>query len=195
MNNEIEYQGFMSQIATSVRIVLASMAICCILYPLTILGVGQLFAPYSANGSLIRNEQGVIIGSEVIAQGFSRPEYFWPRPSAVDYNASAAGGSNLSPTNPKLHSRAESILTKLYVSGDRKVPSDLVAASGSGIDPHITLNAAKFQAHRVASARGLTDTAVMEILAGHSKHYGDYLTPEPLVNVLLVNIELDRMGG
>ncbi|RPH53035.1 MAG: K(+)-transporting ATPase subunit C [Desulfobacteraceae bacterium] len=195
MDNEIEKIDFLPQIATSARIVLASMAICCIIYSLVILGVGQFFAPYSANGSLIRNEQGVIVGSETIAQEFSRPEYFWPRPSAVEYNASATGGSNLSPTSPKLHSRAESIIAKLCVSSDRKVPADLVTASGSGMDPHVTLRAAEYQAQRVASARGLQVSDVMKILAEHSKRTGGFLTPEPLVNVLIVNMALDRIGG
>ena len=107
MDNAIEKTGFISQTGTSIRIVFVTMVVCCLFYPLVILGLGQTLAPYSANGSLVRNDQGEIVGSELIAQGFSRPEYFWPRPSAVDYNAAAAGGSNLSPTNPELRDRAK----------------------------------------------------------------------------------------
>ena len=98
------------QILISARMVLTTMAVCCGVYTLVILGIGQIMAPYTANGSLLRNEQGEIIGSEAIAQAFTRPEYFWPRPSAVDYNAAAAGGSNWSPTNPAIRERAVKIL-------------------------------------------------------------------------------------
>jgi K+-transporting ATPase ATPase C chain len=194
VNNAIEKEGLLPQLVTSVRIVLASMAVCCILYTLIILGVGQTLTPYSANGSLIRSERGEVIGSEALAQGFSRPEYFWPRPSAVDYNASAAGGSNLSPTNPKLHDRAKAIITKMGVTAEKKIPADLVTTSGSGMDPHITLRAATYQAERIASARGLPVRSVTETLSKYAKRPGGALTSEPLVNVLDVNIALDRLG-
>jgi potassium-transporting ATPase KdpC subunit len=194
MNKPIEKTGFFPQIATSGRIVLATTAICSLLYALLILGIGQTLTPYSANGSLLRDEQGRIIGSEFIAQGFCRPEYFWPRPSAVGYNASATGGSNLSPTNPKIRSRAEGIILNLGVAGEKKVPDDLVTASGSGVDPQISVRAAEYQAQRVASARGLPVATVMKILAKHAKRPGGVFTPEPLVNVLLVNAALDRLG-
>ncbi len=92
--------------------------------------------------------------ARLLAQGFARPEYFWPRPSAVDYNASAAGGSNLSPTNPALRARAEEILART-AGGGKPLPADLVTASGSGLDPHITLEAASYQVQRVAAARGV----------------------------------------
>lgn len=193
MSNPVEKAGFFHQIVTSGRIVLATVAICCFLYSLLILGVGQFLAPYTANGSLIRNEKGAVIGSESLAQGFSRPEYFWPRPSAVDYNAAASGGSNLSPTNPKLRSRAGAIIAKMCPRGERKVPADLVTASGSGLDPQITLKAAEYQAPRVAAARGLPIATVMGLLNKFAKRPAGPLTPEALVNVLLVNMALDRL--
>ncbi|MCK9293970.1 MAG: potassium-transporting ATPase subunit KdpC [Desulfobulbaceae bacterium] len=192
MNNAITEAGLFSQIAASVRIVLVTMTICCLLYPLLILGVGRLVTPRTAGGSLLRNDQGEIIGSEALAQGFTRPEYFWPRPSAVDYNASAAGGSNLSPTSPALRARAEEILAR-SAAGGKPLPADLVTASGSGLDPHITLQAASCQAQRVAAARGLEVGAVMELLAKHAVRPGRVFTPEPLVNVLLLNLDLDRV--
>ena len=190
MNNLIEKKGFFPQIVASGRIVLTTMAVCCLLYSFLILGVGQMLTPYTANGSLIRNEHGDIIGSESLAQGSSRPEYFWPRPSAVDYNASAAGGSNLSPTNPELRSRADAIIKTLGAVGEKEVPADLVTTSGSGLDPQITLRAAEYQAYRVAAARGLPVATIMEILHKFAKRPGGALTPEPLVNVLLVNTAL-----
>lgn len=194
MNEQNGNAGFFPQIVTSGRIVLATMAICCVLYTLLILAVGQALTPHTANGSLVRNEHGEIIGSEALAQGFSRPEYFWPRPSAVDYNAAAAGGSNWSPTNPKLRSRAETIIAHLGVGADKTVPADLVTASGSGLDPHITLKAARYQAQRVASARGLPVATVLSLLDRQVQRTGGILTHEPVVNVLLVNMALDRMG-
>lgn len=182
------------QIMTSGRIVFATMTICCLLYGLVILSFGQSVTPNSADGSLVRDEQGEIVGSELIAQGFTRPEYFWPRPSAVDYNASAAGGSNLSPTNPELRSRAEAIMTKMGVAVGNPLPADLATASGSGLDPHISLAAAKYQVERVAAARGLSITTVMGFLENYAKRPGGALTTETVVNVLLVNMALERLG-
>jgi K+-transporting ATPase ATPase C chain len=182
------------QIVTSGRIALGTMAICCLLYTLLILGIGQTVTPYTANGSLIRNEQGVIVGSECLAQPFSRPEYLWPRPSAANYNASETGGSNLSPTNPEIHSRAKALIEKLGVTGEKKIPADLVTASGSGMDPHITLSGARYQAERIASGRGLPVSAVAGVLRKYAKRPGGALTSEPVVNVLLVNVALDRLG-
>ena len=194
MSDTNKHSGVFQQIMTSGRIVIATMTICCLLYGLLILSLGRFVMPNSADGSLVCDEQGEIIGSELIAQGFTQPEYFWPRPSAVDFNASAAGGSNLSPTNPVLHHRAEAIMTKMGVAMGNPLPADLVTASGSGLDPHITMAAAKYQADRVAAARGLSITTVMGLLEKSAKRPGGMLTPEPVVNVLLVNMALDRLG-
>jgi K+-transporting ATPase ATPase C chain len=194
MYNAIEKTGLISKTVTSIRIVFVTMVICCLLYPLVILGIGQTLVSYSANGSLVLNGQGEIIGSELLAQGFSRPGYFWPRPSAVDYNASAGSGSNLSPTNPQLRGRAKALMNRFEASADNPIPADLVTASGSGLDPNITLAAAKYQAGRVASARGQTVDMVTELLMKYATRPGGALAPQPLVNVLLVNMELDRMG-
>lgn len=194
MKIAIAESGVFRQIVTSGRIVLATIAVCCLLYTLLILGIGQTLTPYTANGSLIRSEQGVIVGSEFLAQPFSRPEYLWPRPSAANYNASETGGSNLSPTNPEIHSRAKAFIEKLGVTGEKKIPADLVTASGSGMDPHITLSAAEYQAERIASARGLSPTAVRGLMMKYAKRPGGAFTPEPLVNVLVGNMALDRIG-
>ena len=193
MNNNLQQQKIIFQIAASARIVIATMTICCVLYPLLILGTGQLLVPYTANGSLIYSQKGELMGSEVIAQGFSREEYFRPRPSAISYKASAAGGSNWSPTNPSLRSRVEMILA-VQKNKDRKmIPADLVTASGSGLDPHITLGAAEYQAERVSAARGLQHVTVMKMIRKHTMKPGAGITGEPLVNVLLLNMELDGM--
>jgi K+-transporting ATPase ATPase C chain len=194
MERAIEKGGLLCEVVVSIRVLLVTMAICCTLYPLAILAVGQASTPHTANGSLVHNDQGQIVGSELIAQGFSRPEYFWPRPSAVEYNAAAAGGSNLSPTNPELRARVKAQLARFGAGASHLTPADLVTASGSGLDPYITLAAARYQARRVASTRGIPPATVMELVAWDSKRPGGVLTPEPLVNVLLVNMELDRLG-
>lgn len=194
MDNTIERTGFITQAGTSIRIVLVTMVICCLLYPLVILGLGQTLTPNSANGSLVSNGRGEIVGSKLIAQKFDRPEYFWPRPSAVDYNAAAAGGSNLSPTNPELRERAKTLVARFKATAEDPIPADLVTASGSGLDPNITLTAARYQAGRVATARGLSSETIMELLDRYARRPGGVLTPQPLVNVLLVNMALDRLG-
>jgi len=186
--------SFFQELRTSVRLVAATMTVCCVLYGLAVLAFGQTVVPARANGSLVFNERGEPVGSERIAQGFARPEYFWPRPSAVDYNASSAGGSNLSPTNPELRSRAQGILAKMGADGRRPLPADLATASGSGLDPHITLAAAEYQAGRVAAARGVSVETVRKLLKISALHTGGSLTPEPVINVLLVNLSLNELG-
>jgi K+-transporting ATPase ATPase C chain len=194
MDNKNIYAGIISQTLTSCRIVIGTITVCCLLYGVIVLSFGQLVAPNSANGSLLYNRQGEVVGSELISQGFSRPEYLWPRPSAVDYNASASGGSNLSPTNPELRSRAQAIIGSMDFSGKTLIPADLLTASGSGLDPHISLNAAQLQSERIAKARSLPITAVRRLFEEFSRRPVGSLTPEPLVNVLLVNLALNRMA-
>lgn len=181
-----------SQLVTSVRVVIFTMLVCCGLYTLLIYGIGQAVTPHTAEGSLITDARGKVIGSELIAQKFTRPEYFWPRPSASDYNAAGSAGSNLSPTNPKLRERALGIIGAVGAAPGNPVPADIVTASGGGLDPHITLEAAMYQAKRVADARGLTEEEVKGFIESHASRPGGMLTPEPLVNVLILNIELDK---
>jgi potassium-transporting ATPase KdpC subunit len=192
MHGQSEKINIFHQSITSGRIVLTTMVICCVFYTAAILGVGQVFVPYTANGSLIQNGQGKTVGSEAIAQRFSQPTYFWPRPSAVNYNASATGGSNLSPASPEVRKRAETILAGRVAKGAPPIPADLITASGSGIDPHITLKGARYQLESIASARGVSREKLIGILEHYAKRTGGVLTPEPLVNVLLVNMALDE---
>lgn len=192
MKENKENTGFAREIVTSVRIALLTMLVCCGIYTLLIYGIGRAVTPYTAEGSLITDTHGKVIGSDLIAQKFTRPEYFWPRPSASDYNAGGTSGSNLSPTNPKLRERALEIIGIMGTTPDNPVPADLVTASGGGLDPHITLEATRYQAKRVAEARRLTEEEVLNIIEKQAVKTGSALTPEPLVNVLLLNIELDR---
>lgn len=176
------------ELAVSFRLVIVTMLVCCVGYTALIYGVGQALTPYTANGSLILNGQGQIVGSEQIAQGFTRPEYIWSRPSATDY--AGAGGSNLSPAGSAIRERAQAALPAMAAEGP--VPRDMVTASGSGLDPHLTLEAAEYQAGRVAEARGASREKVLEILRENAFVPGMGLAEIPLVNVLNINIALDK---
>lgn len=182
----------MSDVKTSLRLLVFSLVVCAIAYPAAILGFAAVVAPDARQGSLIRDEDGTITGSRLLAQNFTRPDYFWPRPSAVNYDASATGGSNLSPTNPELTANARAIIERLKPGEGQRVPADLVSASGSGMDPHITLSAALFQAPRVAAARNLPVERVEQLVREHAEPAGPAgFGGEPLVNVLLLNRALD----
>jgi potassium-transporting ATPase KdpC subunit len=191
MNSNDGKSRLLSHALTSCRIIIATMAICCLCYGLLIFCIGRLAVPGKAEGSLVSDDNGAVVGSELIAQSFSRPEYFWPRPSAVNYDASASGGSNLSPANPEVRKRAADIIAKMGKSGGELIPADLVTASGSGLDPDITLSAATYQAERVASARGIPLQEVIKLLERNAETPVGILSGEPLINVLSVNIELD----
>jgi K+-transporting ATPase ATPase C chain len=192
VEENIRYFDFTRELVTSCRIAVLTVVVCCGLYTAFIYALGRVLTPYSAEGSLITDAQGRIVGSKLIAQKFTRSEYIWPRPSAVGYDASAAGGSNLSPTNPKLRERAEGIVRVSGATADKPIPPDLVTASGSGLDPDVSLDAALYQSDRVARARGLSSDIVVRLIKENARRTGGMLSPEPLVNVLEVNMELDR---
>jgi len=179
---------------TSMRIAMVTMLVCCGAYMLVILGFGRIVTPETADGSLVKDLNGNVVGSVLIAQKFSRPEYFHPRPSAVDYNAAASGGSNLSPAGSKLAERAASVIDTMGGDHPSLIPADLVTESGSGLDPHITIEAAKYQAERVAKVRGLEPDTVMSLVMKQVKRPGGLFAPEPLVNVLMANMELDQIS-
>lgn len=185
----------MSDIATSMRLFVLSIIVCSAGYTALILGFAVIAAPEARQGSLVRSEDGTIVGSRLLAQGFTRPEYFWPRPSACDYNASATSGSNLSPTNPKITERAQQIIARLRPAKGELVPADLVLASGGGMDPHISLAGALFQAPRVAGARSMPVVRVEGLIREQSDSPTlDALGGEPIVNVLELNRALDAAG-
>jgi potassium-transporting ATPase KdpC subunit len=178
-----------------IRLVVATMLICVAGYAAVIWGIGQILTPYTAEGSLIANADGKIVGSRLIAQKFTEARYFWPRPSAVDYNASAAGGSNKSPTSPDLTKRAEDILPRYGATADHPLPPELAAASGAGLDPHISEHAALYQAKRVAEARGLPLSQVETLVKEHAFAPGGFMTPDRLVRVLELNLTLDKVAA
>lgn len=182
----------MSDFISGLRVAVATMAICVAGYAALILGFAQVVTPTTANGSLITNEEGAIIGGRLIAQGFTSPEYFWPRPSAVGYDAAGAGGSNLSPANPELTSRAEALIAAQGgATRERPIPADLVTASGAGLDPHISLEGALFQTPRVAAARGVAPSAITSLVQKLAYSPGAFFTKGRIVNVLELNLALD----
>jgi K+-transporting ATPase ATPase C chain len=176
----------------SLRLVVATMIVCVVGYAAVIWAAGQALTPAIAVGSLITAEDGTIIGSRLIAQSFTQPRYFWPRPSAVDYNGAGAGGSNKSPTSPDLTTRAREIVARYGATEENPLPPDLVAASGGGLDPHISLEAALYQVARVAGARGLPEQSVASLVRARSFSPGGFLTLDRIVNVLELNLALDQ---
>jgi K+-transporting ATPase ATPase C chain len=187
----------MQSLIASIRLVVATMLICVVGYTLAILGVAQL-VPDTAQGSLITSADGKVVGSRLIAQKFEQPKYFWPRPSAAGkdgYDATSAAGSNKSPTSEDLRKRAEALVKRYEATPENTLPAELAAASGGGLDPHISERAALYQAKRVAEARGLTVSQVEAIIRERLFSPGLVFTPDRLVNVLELNLALDALGA
>ncbi len=173
-----------------------------LIYPLTITGIAQLLLPHQANGSIIM-KNGKAVGSELIGQQFDDPKYFWGRLSATTpypCNGASSSGSNLGPGNPDLMKVSQARIAALRSadpSNTAKIPVDLVTASASGLDPHISPAAAEYQIHRVAEARRVEDARVRDIVAKHTRERWLGLIGEPGVHVLMLNLALDEQiaGG
>jgi potassium-transporting ATPase KdpC subunit len=166
-----------------------------VLYPLAVTALARVAFPAKANGSLITTPTSGPVRSALLAQSTTSPRYFWPRPSAADYATVASGASNLSPTSAKLQTavtaRAAALRTAHNLASDAPVPADLLFASGSGLDPHISPSAATFQAARVAAARNAPLATITAAITAHTES-GDLLG-EDRVNVLLLNLALDKL--
>jgi K+-transporting ATPase ATPase C chain len=163
-------------------------------YHVVLWAVGQVAFPAQAEGSLIRRADGSVVGSRLIAQKFTRPEYFHPRPSGVDYKAASTGGSNYSPSNPDhlkaVQERLDAVTTQEGVAAGQ-IPSEMITASGAGLDPHIPPAAADLQAARVAAARNAPVDRVRELIRAHTEPPTFGFLGRARVNVLELNLALD----
>ena len=162
-------------------------------YPLVMTGLGQTFFPSQANGSMITRD-GQIVGSTLIGQDFTRPEYLHGRPSATEpaYDGSSSTGSNLAPSSQEL---LDQVKARAETFGSQPVPSEMLTASGSGLDPHITLKAALMQAPRIATARGIPEADIVAAINATRLAPGFGILGDPLVNVLETNLALDALKG
>jgi len=185
----------MRYVTTSIRLATLTVVTCAVIYPAALWIAGEAFAPGNAAGSLVLNGTGSVVGSRLIAQGFGSPQYFHARPSAVGYDAAGAGGSNLAPSNPALRERASREVESLGATAAHPAPADLVAASGSGLDPHISVDAAYFQMDRVSRARGVSPEAIRAFVDRAAECPWGPLGTERIVNVLELNLALDRATG
>ncbi len=186
----------MKNFVTAILMTIVTTILLGLAYPLVVTGLAQVIFPDKANGQLIRNAEGTVIGSRLLGQPFSSPGYFRSRPSAAGasgYDASASSGSNLGPTNQKLLDRVKADVEKLQAENPGKpVPIDLVTTSGSGLDPHISPAAAEFQVPRVARERGMSEDELRRIVAAHTEGRQFGFLGEPRVNVLELNLDLDN---
>ena len=191
----------MKTMTIAIRTTIVTIVLTGLVYPFVMTGIAQVLFPWRANGSLVTDEKGEVVGSELIAQGFANPAYFQPRPSAAGekgYDATSSGGSNLGPTSKKLQDRIKEDLKRLKEENPDAagpVPADLVTASGSGLDPHISPQGALWQVPRIAKARGVSPERVRAVVEANVEGRTFGILGEPRINVLLVNLGLDRQFG
>ena len=186
------------EIKQGVLFTLATMVLLGGGYNLVLWAIGQVAFPAQAEGSLIRRADGTVVGSRLIAQKFARPEYFQPRPSGVDYNAASTGGTNYGPSNPDhlkaVQERLDAVRKQEGVAATQ-VPSEMVTASGGGLDPHVPPEAAELQAGRVARSRRVDVMRVRELIAAHTEAPTFGFLGRARVNVLELNLALDATFG
>ena len=191
----------MSTVFIAVRVTLVTLVLTGLVYPLVSTGLAQVLFPKQAGGSLITDSKGKVVGSELIAQAFAKPAYFQPRPSAAGdkgYDATASGGSNLGTTSQRLRDRVQADvawLQKENPDAEGPVPVELVSTSASGLDPHVSPEAALWQVPRVAKSRGVSTDQVRQVVESHLEGRELYLLGEPRVNVLLLNLAIDHQLG
>ena len=190
-----------SEIRGAIFATLVLAIVCCGAYPLVVFGISQALFHDKANGSLIVDKDGVVRGSKLLAQGFTAEKYFHPRPSAAGngYDAANSGGSNLGPTSQKLNDaikdRVNAYRKENGLNADESVPADAVTASGSGLDPHISLRNAQLQLPRVAKARAVSEEKLRELIKQNTDARDLGLLGDPGVNVLTLNCALDSVAA
>lgn len=182
---------------TALKIFLFFTILTGLVYPLGITAVAQITMPYQANGSLIK-ENGKIIGSKLIGQNFDEPKYFHSRPSAVNYDAAGSAGSNLGPSSKKLmtqvQNRIKQVRAENNIPANKTIPADMVLTSASGLDPHISVENAMVQLPRVAKERNLPEAKIKELIKESTEHDFVGLWGQSAVNVLKLNLELDKLS-
>jgi K+-transporting ATPase ATPase C chain len=195
-------QTILREFRPAILMVVLATLVLGLAYPLAVTGIAQVVFPGKADGSLISDTSGNVIGSELIGQNFTGPKYFWPRPSAAGadgYDAVSSSGSNLGPTSQKLRDavteRAVALREAHNLGEDAEVPALLVTASASGLDPDISPEAAEFQAQRVADERGMPLQAVLDLIDDNTEGRTLWLLGEERVNVLKLNMALDEADG
>jgi len=192
-------KNFLGEIRSAVLVTLVFAVVCCGLYPLAVFGIAQVAFHEKANGSLIVDKNGTVRGSRLLGQGFTADKYFHPRPSAAGngYDASNSSGSNLGPTSQKLHDNIAQNLSDYRsqngLATNAVVPADAVTASGSGLDPHISVWNAELQAPRVAKARNVAVEKILELVRANTGLADLGILAEARVNVLKLNLALDKI--
>lgn len=189
----------MKTILISLRVFLVMTVLTGIAYPLFITAIGQSLFHRKANGSLIRKD-GKVIGSELIGQTYDSTRYFWSRPSAIEYNPVPSGGSNLGPTSKKLKDqvdiRKQEFVAANNLKGTDQIPAEMVFASGSGLDPHISVRAALLQVNRIARVRNFNASqkqSLLDLIAEKTESPQFMLLGEQRINVLMLNLDLDKI--
>jgi len=186
----------------AIALLIALTLVTGVIYPVVVTAVAQVAFPSQANGSFVTTADGRTIGSSLIGQAFSKPQYFWGRPSAAGvtdenpagYDANSSAGSNLGPTNQKLIERVTAAVDALKAAnGDKPVPVDLVTTSASGLDPDVSPEGAEYQVARVAKARNMTEDNVRAAVKRHTEQPLLWFMGQPRVNVLLLNLDLDGL--
>ena len=192
-------KNLFSELRSAVMVTLMFAVVCCGLYPLVVFGIAQVLFPDQANGSLIVDKDGTVRGSKLLGQQFTADKYFQSRPSAAGngYDATSSGGSNLGPTSSNLVAtiaqRIADYRTQNNLATNVLAPADAVTASGSGLDPHISLRNAELQATRVAKARNVSVEKILELVRANTDPASFGLLGEPGVNVLELNLALDSL--
>jgi K+-transporting ATPase ATPase C chain len=191
----------MSHFVIALRATVVTLVLTGLVYPVFMTGAAKLIFPHQAGGSLVTDDKGAVVGSELIGQSFAKPAYFQPRPSAAGdkgYDAAGSTGSNFGVTSKKLQDRVNADVTRLQKENPDAtgaIPADLVTASGSGLDPHITPEAALWQVPRVAKARNVQPERIKQVVESQIEGRDVGFLGEPRVNVLLLNLALDRQFG